>query len=164
MVVQGLREFHPMAVGRDKRQRAKAPPELWGVVPSSFNPDERMVLPSCFRKVLEEAGVGTLIVTRAPLEAALVLCPQASWRLLMRFVRSCVPQAPTYEGHRFVLAYRWTVRWDAKGRFLLAQDLAHYADLKSLSPVLFVGTGPWVELWKAERYRERKEQWDKSFP
>jgi len=151
-----------MATGQDRKRRPKGLLEIWGVAPGSFEPKQRMVLPSYMRQVLDEAGVDSLVAIGAPLVPAVLFCPPSNQLLLVRFVRLWVPEARGYEGRRFMLAYRQTVRWDEKGRFYLEQGLARHAELQSTSLVLFIATGRWIELWKSALYRERKEQWEEA--
>lgn len=109
----------------------------------------RVFLPSQFRRELQEAGCGDLVLRKDVFQRCLVLYPTAVWDDLLATMRQRLnrwnPQEQTV--FRQFVADAESVTLDAQGRLLIPRRLLDYANISGAAA--FIGMGDTMELWPA---------------
>jgi len=132
-----------------------------GVTNLNLDAKGRLQVPVKHRERLRDSSGARLVVTINPRERCLWLYPENEWREIERKVA----KLPTLKGpnlmmQRLLLGHAQEVDMDSQGRMLLSAELREYSGLEKR--VAMVGEGHKFELWDADQWLEKREEWLKQ--
>lgn len=130
---------------------------LIGQYSSKLTDKNRISVPKKFRDEIGES----LIVARW-YESCLVLVTKDNWEKFFQRLSgtSGTITSPVREIDRFVLGLAYEVELDKQGRFIAAENLLNYADIKG--EVIFVGLGDRIEIWSSEAWKNQEKRIQES--
>ena len=116
----------------------------------------RMALPARNRETVMVASEGRLVVTIDMRESCLLVYPLNEWERFRQTGRlsNINPQARLLQ--RLLIGHATDLELDSAGRLLLPAMLRDYAGLEKL---VLVGQGNKIEIWSAEHWQSRLDQW-----
>lgn len=111
----------------------------------------RVFLPAVFRRLLNGADEGQIILRKDIFQDCLVLYPEDVWNEYIDALRGRLNRwnKVHQQIYRQFVAEAETVTLDANGRFLLSKRLMSAAGLNK--EVKFIGMGDTIEIWDAEK-------------
>ncbi len=119
----------------------------------SLDSKARLTIPAKYR----EYAAPTLIVTRHPVESCLIAMPIVEWtRWTSKVEGLSIVNADSAHLRRIVYGSAEDLTLDSQGRVLLTQRLREFAHI--VNDVLFVGNGPFMELWNPDDWNAVDEQ------
>lgn len=110
----------------------------------------RVFLPAAFRKILEEKGIGQIVVRRDVFQECLVIYPLPSWNSQTDILREKLSRwnRDQQQIYRQFVAEAETMALDSSGRLLISRRSIQAAGIKT--GVRFIGMGDTIELWALE--------------
>jgi MraZ protein len=116
-----------------------------------------MAIPSRYRQELVESCNGRLVIT-VDKDNCLLIYPLPEWEIVERkLVKLSSFNNRSRQLQRLLIGHATEVELDGSGRVLLPTPLREYADLEK--KVVLVGQGNKFELWDAQRWQERRQEW-----
>lgn len=118
----------------------------------------RMALPARNRDTVHLAGEGKVVLTIDVTEPCLLLYPLPEWEVVQRKLEGLSninPRARMLQ--RLLIGHATDLELDANGRILIPAMLREYAQLNK--KIVLVGQGNKIEVWSADQWRERMQQW-----
>ena len=118
----------------------------------------RMALPARNRETLMVASEGRLVVTIDMRESCLLVYPLNEWETVqakLEGLSNINPQARLLQ--RLLIGHATDLELDSAGRLLLPAMLRDYAGLEK--KLVLVGQGNKIEIWSAEHWQSRLDQW-----
>lgn len=111
----------------------------------------RVFLPAVFRRLLNGADEGQIILRKDIFQDCLVLYPEDVWNKYIDTLRGRLNRwnKVHQQIYRQFVAEAETVTLDANGRFLLSKRLMSAAGLNK--EVKFIGMGDTIEIWDTEK-------------
>lgn len=118
----------------------------------------RMAVPSRYRDALLAAGDGQLVATIDIEDRCLFVYPLPAWQE----IEAQIARLPTFNPdtrrlQRLLIGHARELELDNSGRVLIPPELRVYAGLDK--QVVLVGQGHRFELWSAEHWNARREEW-----
>lgn len=127
-----------------------------GVNPLNLDAKGRLAVPSRYREALRQACGGQLVVTVD--RECLLLYPLPAWEEIERKLISLPTFNPKVRRmQRLLVGHATEVELDGAGRILLPQPLRAFAGLEK--EVVLIGQGHRFEIWNAELWARRREEW-----
>ena len=117
-----------------------------------------MALPARFRESLTVASGGKIVVTIDTGEKCLLLYPLYEWEIVQRKLEglpNIVENARRLQ--RLLIGHATDVDMDGQGRILLPAMLRDFAKLEK--KVVLVGQGNKLEIWAADHWQARMDDW-----
>ncbi|MFA5633559.1 MAG: division/cell wall cluster transcriptional repressor MraZ [Candidatus Dojkabacteria bacterium] len=122
---------------------------LIGEYKSRVGEKKRVSLPKKFRDELGE----NLILTRG-YENALIIVNEKLWRkVATEVIDGSFINKDIRDTSRFLVGGAKEINLDDQGRFVIADTLLEYANIKK--DIVFIGLINWVEIWDKDRWQER---------
>ena len=122
---------------------------LIGEYKSRVGDKKRVSLPKKFRDELGE----NLILTRG-YENALIIVNEKLWRkVATEVIDGSFINKDIRDTSRFLVGGAKEINLDDQGRFVIANTLLEYANIKK--DIVFIGLINWVEIWDKDRWQER---------
>ncbi len=122
---------------------------LIGEYKSRVGEKKRVSLPKKFRDELGE----NLILTRG-YENALIIVNEKLWRkVATEVIDGSFINKDIRDTSRFLVGGAKEINLDEQGRFVIADTLLEYANIKK--DIVFIGLINWVEIWDKDRWQER---------
>ncbi len=122
---------------------------LIGEYKSRVGEKKRVSLPKKFRDELGE----NLILTRG-YENALIIVNEKLWRkVATEVIDGSFINKDIRDTSRFLVGGAKEINLDDQGRFVIANTLLEYANIKK--DIVFIGLINWVEIWDKDRWQER---------
>ena len=120
----------------------------------------RVFLPAAFRKVLQQDGVGQLVMRKDVHESCLVLYPETVWNDQMDAVRGRLNRWNRQQQQifRHFVSDVEMLSLDANGRFLIPRRYQEMAGIEQA--VRFIGMGDTIEIWAESEYGKFAEEKD----
>lgn len=118
----------------------------------------RMALPARNRETVMVASEGRLVVTIDMRESCLLVYPLNEWETVqakLEGLSNINPQARLLQ--RLLIGHATDLELDSAGRLLLPAMLRDYAGLEK--KLVLVGQGNKIEIWSAEHWQSRLDQW-----
>lgn len=114
----------------------------------------RVFLPAIFRKVLQSAGEGSMVMRKDVFQQCLVLYPETVWNNEMDSLRGRLNRwnREHQNIYRQFVSDVEIVTLDANGRFLIPKRYMKLAGIEQA--VKFIGMGDTIEIW-SEKASER---------
>lgn len=124
---------------------------LIGNTDAKIDAKGRVFLPAVFRRLLNGADEGQIILRKDIFQDCLVLYPEDVWNEYIDTLRGRLNRwnKAHQQIYRQFVAEAETVTLDANGRFLLSKRLMSAAGLNK--EVKFIGMGDTIEIWDAEK-------------
>jgi len=118
----------------------------------------RMAVPSRYRDALLAQGDGQLVATIDIEDRCLLLYPLPAWQE----IETQIARLPTFNPdtrrlQRLLIGHARELDLDGNGRVLIPPELRTYAGLEK--QVVLVGQGHRFELWSADNWGVRREEW-----
>jgi MraZ protein len=118
----------------------------------------RMAVPARYRDALLANGNGQLVATIDIEDRCLFLYPLPAWQ----DIEAQIARLPTFNPdtrrlQRLLIGHARELELDGNGRVLIPPELRAYAGLDK--QVVLVGQGHRFELWSAEHWNVRREEW-----
>ena len=130
-------------------------PMFLGEFQHTLDAKGRVILPARYREALEEGAVMTKV------DGALAVYPRNDWEEVARRIQERAREGGTQrQAARAYFAGAAEVTPDRQGRIAVPQQLRTYAGLER--DVVVVGVFDRLEVWDAQRWRERLEEGDRS--
>ena len=109
----------------------------------------RVTVPARWRDALQEAVKGQLVLTKDP-AGCLGLYPPPAWEQLEAVLLRLSSEDEDWR--RLYLGHVHELEIDSAARVLIPPELRRWAGLREGESVLFMGVGPYFELWDIARY------------
>ncbi|MBR3445504.1 MAG: division/cell wall cluster transcriptional repressor MraZ [Prevotella sp.] len=109
----------------------------------------RVFFPAAFRKILQRAGEGNLVMRRDVFQACLTLYPESVWNEQMDLMRSRLNRwdARQQQIFRQFVSDVELITLDASGRLLIPKRYLKMANIEQ--EIRFIGLGDTIEIWSA---------------
>ena len=109
----------------------------------------RVFLPAAFRKILQRAGEGNLVMRRDVFQACLTLYSESGWNEQMDLMRSRLNRwdARQQQIFRQFVSDVELITLDASGRLLIPKRYLKMANIEQ--EIRFIGLGDTIEIWSA---------------
>ncbi len=118
----------------------------------------RMTIPSRYRDPLHNLCQGNLVATIDVETPCLLLYPMPEWEAIEQQLINLPNFNPTVRRlQRLIIGHAAEVELDASGRILLPDELRRHAGI--VKQVALIGQVRRFELWDAETWRQKKEEW-----
>lgn len=116
-----------------------------------------MAMPMRYRERLERCCASQLVIT-VDKDRCLLLYPEPEWVEIERKLKALPSFNKTARTlQRLYIGHAQEVEMDAQGRILLAPELRQFAHLERR--VALVGQGNKFELWDADTWSSKRDQW-----
>ncbi|MBH97125.1 MAG: cell division/cell wall cluster transcriptional repressor MraZ [Rhodospirillaceae bacterium] len=117
----------------------------------------RMAIPSRYRERLLNRANGALVAT-VDRDYCLLLYPLPDWEEIERkLVRLPALNKQARRLQRLMVGYATELEMDGHGRVLLSRELRDFAGLDKQA--MLIGQGNKFELWDADRWSARRDEW-----
>lgn len=135
---------------------------LRGASVLSLDGKGRLAIPGRYRDELQTRCEGRFVITvNTNKEHCLWMYPLTDWHTVERKVVALPDFDPNHQKlKRFLIGYASDVEMDSGGRVLLPAPLRAFAKMEK--EIYLVGQGNKFELWGAQMWDERREQWLKE--
>ena len=109
----------------------------------------RVFFPAAFRKILQRAGEGNLVMRRDVFQACLTLYSESVWNEQMDLMRSRLNRwdARQQQIFRQFVSDVELITLDASGRLLIPKRYLKMANIEQ--EIRFIGLGDTIEIWSA---------------
>lgn len=127
-----------------------------GVNPLNLDAKGRLAVPVRYREVLRQSCDGQMVLTVD--RECLLLYPLPAWEEIERKLVALPTFNPKARRmQRLLVGHATEVELDGAGRILLPQPLRQFAGLDK--EVVLIGQGHRFEIWDAQLWARRREEW-----
>lgn len=117
----------------------------------------RVLIPKILRDEIEE---NILFLTRG-YEKCLLMVDRKRWESLIKEInKKPLFSLNVRDTKRYVLGGTFKIELDSQGRFVLPEELIHFAELKQR--IVFLGVGEWIEIWDEAQWKQRLDYLSKN--
>jgi MraZ protein len=117
----------------------------------------RLAIPTRYRQELTDSCAGQLVVT-VDRDHCLLMYPFPEWEIVeKKIVKLPALNSRVRQLQRLLVGHATEVEMDGSGRVLVPPPLRDYASLDK--KVVLLGQGNKFELWDAQRWQERRQEW-----
>lgn len=117
----------------------------------------RLAIPSRYRERIVNRADGWLVAT-VDREHCLLIYPLPDWEEIERkLIRLPSLHPKSLRLKRLMLGHAMELEMDGQGRILLPRELREFAGLDKQA--MLIGQGNKFELWDAERWIKRRDEW-----
>jgi MraZ protein len=128
-----------------------------GVSVVNLDAKGRLAIPARYRERLQESCSSRLVIT-VDRDHCLLLYPEPTWVEIERKLAALPSFNPTNRAmQRLYIGHAQEVEMDGQGRVLLPPELRSFAALDKR--VALVGQGQKFELWDADTWNARRDEW-----
>ncbi len=129
-----------------------------GINKATLDGKGRMALPTRFRESLRLGCDGNVVVTIDMREKCLLLYPLPEWEIVQRKLEALSnigEQARLLQ--RLLIGHATDIEFDGQGRILLPAMLRDFGEFQK--KLVLVGQGNKIEIWAADQWQDRMNNW-----
>lgn len=122
----------------------------------------RSKIPPSFREaIMRDTGESRVILTRGLHGGIYLMIPETFFNQMDQLSGDrglSILDSSSSEKARFLIGESFPTEFDSQGRIHIPGNLIESAHLVKGEPVVFVGVGPWVEIWNLQEYQRQLDE------